>query len=181
MDIFTDGKKVSEENLVIEEEATEQQPKGQGLDSMSQLLQANTKEAVAPYKLMADIRSEPIFTDLLQYISQTGQLNLRLVATDKWAAFKDILMNVNKSQAMSGQSNASTPREMSERSLIDDGFMNSIYLPKNVELGKFIERLYSSPVPGLAGSPSLDDQALSMAAANMIKATDRSAISEINQ
>ena len=102
MDIFTDGKKVSEENLVIEEEATEQQPKGQGLDSMSQLLQANTKEAVAPYKLMADIRSEPIFTDLLQYISQTGQLNLRLVATDKWAAFKDILMNVNKSQAMSG-------------------------------------------------------------------------------
>lgn len=38
MNIFTDGKKVSEENLVIEEEATEQQPKGQGLDSMSQLL-----------------------------------------------------------------------------------------------------------------------------------------------
>ena len=160
MDVFTDGKKVSEENLVIEEDVPPAQAKGQGLDSMSQLLNTSATATVTPYKLMNEISGESIFNELMQYVCQTGPLNLRLVATDKWACFRDVLVNL-RPPGGSGQSNPSTPRQLSERSLDTAEYLNGIYLPKNVELGRFINRLYNGPATGaaLGGSSSMAELA----------------------
>lgn len=86
MDVFTQGKKVSEINLVINEDDEEKQ--AVKIDPMAHLLGSAESAPATPYKLMSDVKSEPIYDEFLQYVSMCGPLNLRLVAADKWHSFK---------------------------------------------------------------------------------------------
>ena len=121
MDIIASGKKVSEENLVIttDEGATTQQA-----DSMQQIGISTTK---VPYKLITEMKNEVIYDELLQYLSMCGPLNLRLVAADKWHQFKEI---IEKDVGL-----ANTNMNLN--------FLNELYVPKNKELGTFLDRLYN--------------------------------------
>lgn len=65
--LFGDGKKVSEENLVIQDDQLSSQKQAQ-LDSMAQLLSGSSTAAMTPYRILSDMRNESIFDDLLQYI-----------------------------------------------------------------------------------------------------------------
>ena len=56
----------------------------------------------------------------------TGPLNLRLVAADKWHSFKDIVQK---------------DKNLQQRNFNLE-FLNEIYVPKNRDLGRFIEKLY---------------------------------------
>ena len=123
MDIFTKGKKVSEQNLVINED---DEPSGKAKDSMAMLMGGSQNQAVQPFKLLNEVKHEPIYEDLLQYISMSGPLNLRLVASQKWNKFKDIIGN-DKNLASRG---------------IDVGFLDEVNIPQNPELGQYIEKLY---------------------------------------
>jgi hypothetical protein len=42
-----------------------------------------------------EVKNEPIFDELLQYICMTGNLNLKLVAPDQWEKFRDIIQKDN--------------------------------------------------------------------------------------
>ena len=56
----------------------------------------------------------------------SGPLNLRLVASQKWNKFRDIINN---------------DKNLTSRAL-DVGFLDEINIPQNVELGQYIEKLY---------------------------------------
>jgi len=58
---------------------------------MAVLLGGSTSAAVQPFKILDEVKNEPIYDELLQYICMTGNLNLKLVAPDKWDKFKDII------------------------------------------------------------------------------------------
>jgi hypothetical protein len=73
MEVFSQGKKVSEINLVINADEGKK-------ESMSPMLGAATD----PQKILAEASSEPIYEDFLQYICMTGPLNLRLIAPEHW-------------------------------------------------------------------------------------------------
>ena len=64
----------------------------------------------------------------MQYMIMTGPLNLRLVAPDKWYAFKDL---VARNPAISEK-------------YPDLNFLDSLFIPMNKDLGRFIERLYNN-------------------------------------
>jgi hypothetical protein len=57
---------------------------------MAMLLGGSSSAAVQPFKLLNEVKNEPVFDDLLQYICMSGPLNLRLVAPDKWNQLKNI-------------------------------------------------------------------------------------------
>jgi hypothetical protein len=61
MDIFTKGKKVSEQNIVINDEDETGAPK----DSMAMLMGGSQNQAVQPFKLLNEVKHEPIYEDLL--------------------------------------------------------------------------------------------------------------------
>jgi len=54
-----------------------------------------------------------------------GAINLRLVAADKWHSFKNIF---NKDSSIKHQ---------------DYDFLNELYIPKNMELGRFVSNVYN--------------------------------------
>ena len=122
MDIIVSGNKVSEENIVIKTDdggATQQQA-----DSMQQIGLSTT---MVPYKLMSEMKNEPIYDDLLQYLSMCGPLNLRLVAANKWHQFQEI---IEKDATLLNNNMNLT-------------FLKGIYVPTNKELGTFLDRLYN--------------------------------------
>lgn len=80
-----------------------------------------------PYKLITEMKNEVIYDDLLQYLSMCGPLNLRLVAADKWHQFREI---IEKDVGL-----AHTNMNLN--------FLNELYVPKNKELGTFLDRLYN--------------------------------------
>ena len=121
MGIIASGKKVSEENLVI---STDDAAGQKHADSMPQI---GLSTAQGPYKLMSEMKNESIFDELLQYVCMCGPLNLRLVAAEKWHQFKETVDN-DKSLANHN---------------MNLSFLNELYVPKNRELGIFLERLYS--------------------------------------
>lgn len=86
MNIFSAGKKVSEQNLVIEEN-TEVSDKVNKLESIG----LSGKNVSNPIRMLQEIKNEPIYDDFLQYITMCGPLNFRLVAPDKWHAVKNII------------------------------------------------------------------------------------------
>lgn len=102
---------------------------------MAQILTGSTTAPTSPYKLLTDIRGEPIYDDFLQYISMCGPLNLRLVAADKWHSFKDIFQK-EQNLAKKGP---------------NLGFLNELFIPKNYDLGKFVSNLYSAKPEELLG------------------------------
>jgi len=122
MSIIAGGKKVSEEKLVISSD----DPATKAADSMPQLGMSTTQ---SPYKLICEMKNEPIFDDLLQYLCMCGPVNLRLVAAEKWHQFRDIFQK--------DQNLASLNLELD--------FLNGLYIPKNKELGRFIDKLYNGP------------------------------------
>lgn len=86
MSLFTDGKKVSEENIIVED--VKDKPRFVGSDSMTQLLtDADAQKVLSPFQLMTSIGRQQIYTELLQYLAQTGIFNLRMVVPDKWQSF----------------------------------------------------------------------------------------------
>ena len=87
MKVFGQGKKVSEINLVIEEEKPDDS-QGRELESIALLSQ---KGPVNPTRLLAEIKNEPIYDDFLQYLTMCGAQNLRLVAPDKWHTLSQLL------------------------------------------------------------------------------------------
>lgn len=81
MGIFASGKKVSEANIVIQQdEAVEkhddQSPLGKLLGLGHELMTSS--------KLIDRVKHEQIYTDLLQYIAIAGQVNMKIFAPDKW-------------------------------------------------------------------------------------------------
>jgi hypothetical protein len=74
------------------------------------------------------VKNEPIFNDFLQYLAMCGPLNLRLAAPDKWSNVQQI---VSKEPSLKEKG-------------IQLGFLDEIFVPKNIELGHFIESLYPS-------------------------------------
>lgn len=58
-----------------------------------------------------------------------GPLNLRLVAAEKWHQFKEI---VEKDNSLANHN-------------MNLGFLNELYLPRNKELGAFLDSLYNRP------------------------------------
>lgn len=86
---------------------------------MAILLGVSSSAAIKPYKLLNEVKNEPIYDDLLQYICMSGNLNLRLVAADKWIKFKDIILK---------------DKNLSNRNF-DLGFLDELNIPQNVELG----------------------------------------------
>lgn len=123
MGIIASGKKVSEENLVISTDDTTGQKHA---DSMPQI---GLSAAQGPYKLMSEMKSEPIFDELLQYVCMCGPLNLRLVAAEKWHQFRETIEN---DKSLAGHN-------------MNLNFLNDVYVPRNKELGAFLERLYTAP------------------------------------
>ena len=78
MEVFTEGKKVSEINLVIQED------EGNSMkDSMAQLLKGSST-TMDPSKILLEAKSEPIYEEFMQYIAMSGPLNLRLIAPEQW-------------------------------------------------------------------------------------------------
>lgn len=69
MQVFAEGKKVSEINLVIESETPAQSvmSHAQATDSLSQILDGS--EGIHPYELMNNLKNEPMYMELLQYIT----------------------------------------------------------------------------------------------------------------
>ena len=88
MSIFTDGKKVSEQNIVINKD-DEDEKTGTQLNLFG-ATDGEEPKTVPPQKLLNDVRNEPAYDSLLQYICMCGPLNLRLVAPDKWHSFQAI-------------------------------------------------------------------------------------------
>ena len=109
MQVFTEGKKVSEINLVIQEDEG-----NQNKDSMSQL-NSNTMD---PAKLLSEVKTESIYEEFMQYVAMSGPLNLRLIAPEQWHKLSEIASN---------QSGLGTPRDLH--------FLNQLYIPSNKELG----------------------------------------------
>ena len=70
MDIFTDGRKVSEKNIVINEDDTP-------MDNTSMNMLIGT---ITPQRMLMDVKNDPIYEEFLQYITMAGHLNLRLIA-----------------------------------------------------------------------------------------------------
>jgi len=64
MEIFTKGKKVSEQNIVINEDEEEASPH-KGKDSMAMILGGSSTADVQPFKLLNEVKNEPIYDDLL--------------------------------------------------------------------------------------------------------------------
>ena len=114
---------MSEENLVI---STDDTAGSKQVDSMQQI---GLSTAKVPYKLMSEMKNESIFDDLLQYACMCGPLNLRLVAADKWHQFKEI---IEKDKGLANHN-------------MNLSFLNELYVPKNKELGTFLDRLYNGP------------------------------------
>lgn len=106
------------------------------MDSMAQLLTGSSTAPIHPYKLLSDIKSEPIYDDFMGYICMTGPLNLRLVAADKWHSFKEIVQK---------------DKNLQQRHFNLE-FLNELYVPKNQDLGRFIEKLYNNKAPDLSMS-----------------------------
>ena len=78
MEVFTEGKKVSEINLVIQED------EGNSMkDSMAHLLKGSST-TMDPSKILQEAKNEPIFEEFMQYIAMSGPLNLRLIAPEQW-------------------------------------------------------------------------------------------------
>lgn len=127
MKVFGQGKKVSEINLVIEEEKPDDS-QGRELESIALLSQ---KGPVNPTRLLAEIKNEPIYDDFLQYITMCGAQNLRLVAPDKWHTLNQLLKSDEQLKHLNPN---------------DYGFLNDFYLPKNLELGSMLENLYDGKV-----------------------------------
>ena len=91
---------------------------------------------------MTNLKNEPMYRELLQYIAMTGPLNFRHVATDKWNIFKELA-----SKATQGTSSGSI-NTASQETVCDIEALRSLDLPtipKNNELGAYINRLYAGP------------------------------------
>ena len=121
MDIFTQGKKVSEQNIVIQKDEAAQDD-GKDHDPLAQLL-GNRETPMHPFQIVDNVKNEAIFNDFLQYLAMCGPLNLRLAAPDKWGNVQQI---VKKEPSLRDRN-------------IQLGFLDEIYVPKNIELGLFIE------------------------------------------
>jgi hypothetical protein len=80
MDIFTDGKKVSEQNIVIQKDEVVEDDKEK--DPIALLLGGS--EGKHPLQMIESVKNEPIYTEFLQYLSMCGALNMRLAAPEKW-------------------------------------------------------------------------------------------------
>ena len=77
MDVFSQGLKVSEQRLLVNQDpndiqriATEKDISG--TNAISQLLSPTAQNTSSPYKLISEIRNEPIYDDFLQYLSMCG-------------------------------------------------------------------------------------------------------------
>ena len=81
MSIFTDGKKVSEQNLVITKD--ESDTTGLDQDPMAQMLGVGVSK-ITPSQILDKIKNENIYVEFMQYLCMCGPLNLRLVAEEKW-------------------------------------------------------------------------------------------------
>ena len=115
MDIFTDGKKVSEQNIVINEDDEQKKNK----DSMALIV-----GTVNPQQMLWDIKGENSYEDMLQYISMSGPLNLRLVAPTKWHSVSKVASQDPNLQNL------------------DLKFLDEFWIPSNKELGQQIDKLY---------------------------------------
>ena len=67
MNVFSEGKKVSEINLVLEDDDLTRGSMA-GADSMAQILGGEGTQHT-PYSLMKEVRNEPIYNDFLQYLA----------------------------------------------------------------------------------------------------------------
>jgi hypothetical protein len=67
MTLFTDGKKVSEENIIVED--VKEEAKFVGSDSMTQLLADDAQKVISPFQLMTGISRQHIYSELLQYLT----------------------------------------------------------------------------------------------------------------
>lgn len=68
MALFTDGKKVSEENIIVED--VKEEARFVGSDSMAQLLaDGDAQKSMTPFQLMTGISRQHIYTELLQYLT----------------------------------------------------------------------------------------------------------------
>ena len=92
MNVFSEGKKVSEINLVLEDDDLGRGGMG-AADSMAHILGGEGVQHT-PYSLMKEVKNEPIYNEFLQYLAQTGPLNLRLIAADKWQNFGELAKRV---------------------------------------------------------------------------------------
>ena len=88
MNIFTDGKKVSEQNMVINVDEDDQKVVRQM--SLFNVGDGDEPVFIPPQKMLNDVKNEPVYDNLLQYISICGPLNLRLLSPDRWHLFKNI-------------------------------------------------------------------------------------------
>jgi hypothetical protein len=74
--------------------------------------------------MLWDIKGEHAYEDMLQYISMSGPLNLRLVAPGKWHSLSKVS---KKDQNLQN---------------LDLKFLDEFYIPSNKELGQYIDKLY---------------------------------------
>lgn len=139
MGLFSDGKKVSEENIIVED--VKDEPRFVGSDSMTQLLtDAEAQKVMSPFRLMSSIGGQEIYTELLQYLTQTGVFNLRMVAPDKWQTFGAIVAAARRNTSgMEATVKTAVELPMEEEAL---RMMNS---PTNEDLGAFVNRMYEGP------------------------------------
>ena len=75
MEIFKQGKKVSEQNMIVEEEDIPPQA-----DSQLNLIGTS----ITPQQLIREVKNDPVYEDLLTYITMSGTMNLRLTAPNQW-------------------------------------------------------------------------------------------------
>jgi len=88
------------------------------------------QDTVHPSQILDSIKNEAVFSDFMQYLSMCGPLNMRLATPDKWAHLSEI---------------ASTDSTLKDKCL-DLTFLDQLYMPKNEELGTFIEQIYDPKV-----------------------------------
>ena len=82
MNCFTEGKKVSELNIVINKEET-LTPEVKETYPLAIML-GSGDDKVTPSQILDKIQNEPIFNDFMQYLAMCGPLNLKMIAPDKW-------------------------------------------------------------------------------------------------
>lgn len=82
MSIFTQGKKVSEANIVIKQDEIVEKHDGEK-NALGKLLGLGS-ENMTTSQVIDRVKNEPIYSDFLQYISISGPLNMHLFAEHKW-------------------------------------------------------------------------------------------------
>lgn len=125
MSIFTDGKKVSEANIVIQEDHGMQKVESEK-SPLAKMLGVGI-DSITPCQILDKVKNEVVYSEFLQYLTVSGSMNMQLFANKEWNNLAQVAQSDQKTKDLN----------------LDLSFLNEKSVPLNTELAKYLQKLYS--------------------------------------